>query len=236
MLTKNKVKQIRLLSLKKFRQKHGLFIVEGEKAVSEFYNAKWSFNALYSVEDKEDSRFITIGKSMMSKITQLSTPSPVLGVFKIRKMKKDPFTGFSLAIDSIKDPGNLGNIIRLCDWFGVEHLYCSKGSVDFFNPKTIQSSMGSLTRVNCHFCDLDIFLEKYPNTIYGATLNGEDFNNISMISPGILVLGNESNGISSKIINLLTKQITIPSSSENNHIESINVSSAAAILLSKLNK
>ena len=83
---------------------------------------------------------------------------------------------------------------------------------------------------------MDIFLEKYPNTIYGATLNGENFNNISMVSPGILVLGNESNGISSKIINLLTKQITIPSSSKNDHIESINVSSAAAILLSKLNK
>lgn len=236
MLTKSKVKQIRLLSLKKYRQKSGLFIVEGEKTVSEFYNEKWSCDVIYTTEDIVDLKYTSISKLSMSKITQLSTPSPVLGIFKIRKMKRDDFTGFSLAIDSIKDPGNLGNIIRLCDWFGVEHLYCSKGSVDFFNPKTIQSSMGSLARVNCHFCDLDIFLEKYPNTIYGATLNGEDFNNISMISPGILVLGNESNGISSKIINLLTKQITIPSSSKNNHIESINVSSAAAILLSKLNK
>ena len=85
--------------------------------------------------------------------------------FEIQKMKQDTFTGFSLAIDSIKDPGNLGNIIRLCDWFGVEHLYCNNGSVDFFNPKTIQASMGSLARVNCHSCDLSAFLEKYPNTI-----------------------------------------------------------------------
>ena len=151
-------------------------------------------------------------------------------------MKKDTFTGFSLAIDSIKDPGNLGNIIRLCDWFGVEHLYCNNESVDFFNPKTIQASMGSLARVNCHSCDLNVFLEKYPNTIYGATLDGENFNNVLINSPGILVLGNESNGISPKIINLLTKKITIPGSRKKNHIESINVSSAAAILLSKLIK
>ena len=236
MLTKNKVKEIRFLSQKKYRQKKNLFIVEGEKAISEFLNAKWNYQVIYSITEMEDPRFTTISKSIMSKITQFSSPSPVLGVFEIQKMKQDNFTGFSLAIDSIKDPGNLGNIIRLCDWFGVEHLYCNNGSVDFFNPKTIQASMGSLARVNCHSCDLSAFLEKYPNTIYGATLDGENFNNVLINSPGILVLGNESNGISPKIINLLTKKITIPGSRKKNHIESINVSSAAAILLSKLIK
>ncbi len=236
MLSKNTVKQIRLLSQKKHRQKRNLFIVEGEKAVHEFCKAKWKYHAVYTTKEAKNSSFIKINLSMMSKISQLSTPSPVLGVFEIQKMKKDPYTGFSLALDSIRDPGNLGTIIRLCDWFGVEHLYCDKESVDYFNPKTIQASMGSLARVNCHSCDLDVFLKKYPNTIYGATLNGENFHKVSLTSPGILVLGNESNGISSKISTLLTKRITIPAFSKRPHIESINVSSAAAILLSELGR
>ncbi len=236
MLSKNKVKQIRLLSQKKYRQKSKLFIVEGEKAVDEFCKAKWKSHGVYTTKQSNNTSFIKIDPLMMSKISHLSTPSPVLGVFEIQKMKKDPFTGFSLALDSIKDPGNLGTIIRLCDWFGVEHLYCDEESVDYFNPKTIQASMGSLARVNCHSCDLEFFLKKYPNTIYGATLNGENFHKVPMASPGILVLGNESNGISSKISTLLTKRVTITSFSSGPHIESINVSSAAAILLSEISR
>lgn len=236
MLSKNEAKQIRLLSQKKHRSNTGLFVVEGEKAVSEFCKANWDYSAIYSTKAIDYAPYISVDQSTMTKISQFSTPSSTLGVFKIQKMNKDPYTGFSLALDSIKDPGNLGTIIRLCDWFGIEHLYCNFESVDYFNPKTVQASMGSLARVNCHFCDLEIFLKTYPNIIYGATLNGENIYNTVFSVPGLLVLGSESHGISSKITSLLNKKITIPGSFKKPHIESLNVSSAAGILLAELNR
>jgi TrmH family RNA methyltransferase len=139
-------------------------------------------------------------------------------------------------MDAIRDPGNLGTIIRLCDWFGVTQLICSLDTVDCYNPKVVQATMGSIARVNIQYCDLSEYLKKTSAPIYGGVLNGENIYNLKTPKSAILVLGNEANGISDQIVELISSKITIPQFGDSQKTESLNVATATAILLSEFNR
>lgn len=176
-----------------------------------------------------------ISEAELKKISALRTPNKVLGLFKIPKVEKIDFDDWVVTVDDVRDPGNLGTIIRLCDWFGIRHLVCSGQTVDCYNPKTLQATMGSIARVNVGYTDLALFLQKADRPIYGAFMDGVPVYGEKLAEPGILVMGNEANGISSPIEHLVTHKISIPQFGEPT-AESLNVATATAILLSEIRR
>jgi TrmH family RNA methyltransferase len=174
MVTKTQLKQILQLKQKKYRLLKGLFVAEGEKTVSEFLSASWICKNLFSVKDNFHPKAQKIDFTDMSRITHFKNPSPVLGVFEIPKSFSNKVSQITIAVDGIKDPGNLGTIIRLCDWFGIDELLCSLNTVDCFNSKTVQSSMGSLVRVTCYYKDdLSKYLKSLKKPVIGAESGGK---------------------------------------------------------------
>jgi len=159
-----------------------------------------------------------------------------LAVFKIPKLSLIESKGLIVALDALRDPGNLGTIIRLCDWFGVKQLLCSKETVDCFNPKVVQATMGSLTRVNVFYIDLNHYLEETKQTVFGAFMDGENVYASNLPTEGILVLGNEANGINQSIEKHVNKRISIPRFGDLQATESLNVATAGAILLSEFRR
>ena len=160
-----------------------------------------------------------------------------MAVFRIPEQKQPVFSGFSLALDGIRDPGNLGTIIRLCDWFGIENLFCSPDTVDCYNPKVVQATMGSITRVNVVYSPLDEIKQAAGNkTVLGAFMNGENVYTSKLPAEGILVMGNEANGISEEVERLVTHKISIPPFGNSSSTESLNVATATAILLSEFRR
>ena len=234
MLSKNELKQIKQLASKKYRSKTGLFVAEGIKVVREFCDSGWKPQAVYSVNDLDFVSFTKVDKTTLDKITHFSTASSILAIFKLPEQKEYSSDEFSVALDSISDPGNLGTIIRLCNWFGIKNIICSNDTVDCFNPKVVQSTMGSIARVNCYYCDLEIFLSNQTTPIYGACLEGTPYYTHDFDAKGLLVMGSESHGISPKIEKLLNKKITIPPASDGAHPESLNVAIASAIILGEI--
>ena len=235
MLSKNELKKIRLLREKKHRSRLGLFIAEGIKIVQELILEGYFFESIYSSKPINFVPHKLVDKSTLNKISQLTNANTIIGIFKIPKPSNSFVTeSFSLAVDSISDPGNLGTIIRLCDWFGVKNIYCSSDTVDCYNSKVVQSSMGSIARVKCHYTDLISFLSKYESTIYGATLNGRNHYDHSYDKKGILVVGNESHGISAKILQEIDQNVTVTSKGGGTNAESLNVATATAILLGEI--
>jgi TrmH family RNA methyltransferase len=236
MLSKNQQKNIRQLSRKKHRQESGLFVAEGEKLVYDLLNSGWKADQIYSTEPIQQTPYTLISFSEMKKISHLSSASPILGVFylpyynSIEKTHKE----FSLVLDNISDPGNLGTIIRLCDWFGIKNIFCSSNSVDCFNPKVVQSTMGSIARVRCHYVDLHTLIDDCDTKVFAATLDGSSHYRESFPSEGLLVMGSESHGISEALLEKIDHRITIPSFSRWGGAESLNVASATAILLSEI--
>ncbi|WP_455169333.1 TrmH family RNA methyltransferase, partial [Aegicerativicinus sediminis] len=160
MLSKSQQKLINSLQNKKYRKKNGLFVVEGVKGVSEFLNSKYILHELFSTEDLFSLPFVDITETDLNKISFLQSPNKVLGLFQIPEPKNILDLGLIVALDNVRDPGNLGTIIRLCDWFGVKQLICNEGTVDCYNPKVVQATMGSLTRVNINYLNLSNYLEK----------------------------------------------------------------------------
>ncbi|MGB1932557.1 MAG: TrmH family RNA methyltransferase [Flavobacteriales bacterium] len=234
MLTKNQIKLIRSLSLKKNRQKHGLFIVEGEKLVNEVLSSDWEVEGIYATKEWLGENAIIISNNDLSRISSLKTPNKVLAVVKIKKGSLDITSNTVLALDGVKDPGNLGTIIRLADWFGVEDIICSDDCVDYLNPKVVQSSMGSFTRVNLHYTSLMDAFKKYSDyKLFMTVLNGTPLSEMTNADKKIVVMGSESKGISNKILKLTSDKITIPKS-KSSKAESLNVSVATAIILSAL--
>ena len=236
MLSKNQSKLITSLTQKKYRDKHDLFIAEGLKVVKELLTSSIEMLHLYVTEELDE--FSNHGSEIISekelkKISNLKTPNKVLGVFKIPRQNAYNDAGLVLVLDTIKDPGNLGTIIRLCDWFGIEQLICSKETVDCYNTKVVQSTMGSLTRVSIHYKELIPFLKNTSLPIYGALLDGENVYESRLARNAILVIGNESNGISTEVIRCVTKKITIPRFGTMQQTESLNAATATAILLSE---
>ncbi|MGB2457704.1 MAG: TrmH family RNA methyltransferase [Flavobacteriales bacterium] len=234
MLTKNQIKLIRSLSLKKNRQKHGLFIVEGEKLVNEVLSSDWEVEGIYATKEWLGENATIISNNDLSRISSLKTPNKVVAVVKIKKGSLDITSNTVLALDGVKDPGNLGTIIRLADWFGVEDIICSDDCVDYLNPKVVQSSMGSFTRVNLHYTSLMDAFKKYSDyKLFMTVLNGTPLSEMTNADKKIVVMGSESKGISNEILELTSEKITIPKS-KSSKAESLNVSVAAAIILSAL--
>ena len=237
-LSKNHIKLITSLSQKKYRQKHKLFVVEGVKVVQEFLNSSYELDIVFSSDTNFSStnKFIEVTDQELKKISSLKNPNKVLAIFKIPNQINPIMGGLILALDSINDPGNLGTIIRLCDWFGIEQLVCSNETVDCFNSKVVQASMGSLTRVAVSYLDLKKYLQNASVPIFVADMDGLDVYKTKLPDSAVLVLGNEANGISDEIKQLVTTKISIPRYGAFQQTESLNVATASAILLSEFRR
>jgi len=237
-LSKNHIKLITSLSQKKYRQKHKLFVVEGVKVVHEFLNSSYELEIVFSTDTDFSStdKFIEVTDQELKKISSLKNPNKVLAIFKIPNQINPIMGGLILALDSINDPGNLGTIIRLCDWFGIEQLVCSNETVDCFNSKVVQASMGSLTRVAVSYLDLKKYLQNASVPIFVADMDGLNVYKTKLPDSAVLVLGNEANGISDEIKQLVTTKITIPRYGAFQQTESLNVATASAILLSEFRR
>lgn len=239
MLSKAQIKLIKSLAQKKYRDKYGLFVVEGIKGIEEFVNSEIELYHLYATDNlfevpKELFSLITEGH--LKQISQLKTPNKAVGVFKIPKQNTIDESELIVALDAVRDPGNLGTIIRLCDWFGVNVLVCSKTTVDCFNPKVVQASMGSLSRVNINYLDLELFLESTTSIKYGTFMNGDSIYKTTLPNKGILIMGNEANGISKTIERLIDKKLSIPRFGNLKATESLNVATATSICLSEFKR
>jgi len=236
-LSNNHRKIITRLQQKKYRQNRQLFVAEGVKVVNEFLASSFKVFLLFATEDfKTDHPIIKISDDELKKISQLKSPNQVLGVFEMLEEKPITNDGIIVVLDAVNDPGNLGTIIRLCDWFGVKELVCSKDTVDCYNFKVVQASMGSLTRVNVIYTDLENYLKKSNLPIYIADMNGQNIYSSSLPDKAILVMGNEANGVSQKIKELADVTISIPRFGEHQITESLNVATATAILLSEFKR
>jgi len=240
MLSKSQLKLISSLQQKKYRTKHGLFIAEGVKLVNEFLNSTYNCKLLLKTEDfgpipaNVDQQLIEPRE--LQKISLLKSPNKVLGLFEIPEPNNRVENGLIVALDGLNDPGNLGTIIRLCDWFGVNQLVCSTDTVDCYNPKVVQASMGSLSRVRLIYQDLRLFLENSKLPGYGAFMDGDSVYSKKLVEDAILVMGNEANGISEPIASILKERISIPRFGSLQETESLNVASATAILLNEFRR
>ncbi len=240
MLSKSQIKLITSLYQKKYRNKHQLFVVEGVKVVNEFLKSDFKLNSLFCT-----TQFLTsissdkkqlVSELELKKISNLKSPNEVLALFEIPHEKKITAFGLTIVLDAINDPGNLGTIIRLCDWFGVEQIVCSIDTVDCFNSKVIQATMGSLTRVNVIYTDLLPFLSTTKLPIYAAMMDGVSVYKEQLNNNALLVMGNEANGISNDVLSFVTDTITIPRFGNLQQAESLNVATATAILLSEFKR
>lgn len=230
------IKKIRSLSQKKYRQEYGLFVVEGEKMLREVVSSGFIIDSIYRKEE--------IGEKSMSRISMLSSPSPVLAVVKIpdndELQIKSSLSGLSLALDSINDPGNMGTIMRIADWFGIKTIYSSPGSVDIYNPKVVQASMGAIFRVKTIYTDLRELTLRYKEAgkcVYGAFLDGEIIYETKLSADGLIIIGNESEGISDDLAKLIDRKIFIPPyPAEAINSESLNAAVATAIICSEFRR
>ena len=241
MFSKSQLKLITSLSQKKYREKHQLFFAEGKKIVSELLKSSLQLHSIYTTEDifeTEKEKTFLLKESDLKKISRLSTVQTALAVFHIPKTKKIDFSDLAVALDGVRDPGNLGTIIRLCDWFGVKNLICSRDTVDCFNPKVVQATMGSIARINIIYADLSEFLKQSSKEVpvLGAFLDGGNVYHENLPSEGILLMGNESRGIRTGAAASVTKKISIPQFGSLGKTESLNVATATGILLSEFRR
>ena len=233
MVSKNQIKFIRGLKEKKNRVLSKKIVVEGLKTIQEFIDSKYDLDQLYSTSLKLIKNFQPelINDSQLKLMSNQRTPSGTIGIFKmIDEPIKD--SSFYIVLDNISDPGNLGTIIRTCEWFGINQIICSNSSVDCYNPKVIQSSMGSLSRVNVVYTEILEFLKSKNLPIYAADLKGEQLKKTKISDKCIWVFGSESHGISEKIKKLVDNSFTIPKYNEDVKTESLNLSTSLAIILS----
>ena len=239
MVSKNQIKLINSLQQKKYRKLHNLFIAEGKKVIQELLDAQFSLAYLFVTKaDLFDTNpaATLISDNELKKITALTTANDCLAVFEIKETNFKQTSGLELALDNIKDPGNMGTIIRLCDWFGISKIICTEETVDMYNPKVVQATMGSLARVQVEYTNLVAYLKATDLEIFGTFMDGENIYKKELPTSGILVMGNEANGISSEIENLITQKISIPRFGNLQQTESLNVATATAIFLSEFKR
>lgn len=253
MLSSANIKLINSLAQKKYRDRHKLYIIEGDKLVSEFLAGNRTVKLLLArsewLEKTDDSllsaaeNIIAVSENELRKVSGLKTPHNTLALIGI----EDTVPGISalsgklsIALDNIRDPGNLGTIIRIAAWFGIENIICSRGTVDVYNPKTIQATMGALIHVNVSYSDLPAFirsLSEYGTAVYATTLDGEPVYNIKKPADGLLLFGNESRGLSETLMPWVTKKITIPPCIKPvPGIDSLNVAMTAAIVCNEFRR
>lgn len=233
-LSKAQVKWVRSLQQKKHRDAEGVFVAEGAKCVEEFRKAF----ELVLLATSDNATYTEI-----EQMSSLRTPQGVIGVFKKREFNSEIPSGLLVALDGVQDPGNLGTIIRTCDWFGIHDILCSRDTADCYNPKVVQATMGALARVRVHYVDLPKELTLLRQTglpIYGTLLEGENMYEPYAIPDkqrGVIIMGNEGNGISESIRKLITHPLLIPSYPINaSTSESLNVSIATAIVLAEFRR
>lgn len=245
-ISANEIKRVRSLSDKKFRDRYGLFCVEGEKMVDEALRSGFDVETVYRKDE--------IGEEQMSRISSLSSPSPALAV--VRKpqdinLSSDAAlgsalgrSGLYLALDTIRDPGNLGTILRVADWFGIDAVFAAPDTVDVFNPKVVQATMGAIFRVKFHYAEIPALCRAAVSAggnVYGTFLNGSDMYekqlNTGKDSPSVIVIGNESNGISDEVAGLVSDRLYIPPyPKDDTGSESLNAAVATAITVAEFRR
>ncbi len=224
------IKFVKSLSQKKFRDSEGLFVVEGEKLVQEALQSGFQIERVYRKEE--------IGLSAMARISAQSSPSPVLAVVKKPAAAfQAPSDGLYLALDGIRDPGNLGTILRIADWFGLDAVYASEDTVELYNPKVVQATMGAIFRIPFHTADLPSLCSSYPGKVYGTFLDGENMYCKALSSSGIIVIGNEARGISEKTAACVSERLYIPPFPPGGSgSESLNAAVATAITVAEFRR
>lgn len=240
MVTKNQIKRIKSLHQKKYRKEHQLFIAEGIKVIQELLQSSFVLDHLYVTNEMDFGvpahQVTRVSADDLKKMSALTTTPNCLAVFHCLASKMIDFSDWVVALDDIRDPGNLGTIIRLCDWFGISHIVCSSETVDCYNPKVIQATMGSVSRVNIVYTDLVELLQTAEVPLYGTFLGGENIYEMKEVKPGVIVMGNEANGISAEIEALISRKITIPRFGNLQQTESLNVAMATSIVLSEFRR
>lgn len=238
LVSNNQTKLISSLGKKKYRDATGLFIAEGPKVIGELLDEGLKMKWLFTTDNSEVSleNHFLVTDAELRKISFLTNANSSIAVFEIPKPSVYEDSGLIIALDAVRDPGNLGTIIRLCDWFGVQQLMCSEDTVDCYNPKVVQASMGSLARVQIHYLNLEKFLETTKLPIYGGFMDGKSIYSEDFTENGILVMGNEANGVSEVISNRITHKISIPRFGKTQKTESLNVATATAILVSEFRR
>lgn len=252
MLSKAEIKRLSRYKQSKFRNQDNLFVVEGEKMLSELLESEYDIQAIYAIgqwieknkaiiQTKDiANRIIEIDEDDLERISLLSTPNQVYSLVKIPQeeiLKQQK--GLTIVLDGIKDPGNLGTIIRLADWYAIENIICSQDCVDVYNPKTVQSTMGSIFRVKVKYLDLQEYLQSLPSNhaIYGSIVEGgENIYTKHFQEDSYLIIGSESHGISPEIQQYVNHKITIPRFRTDNKPESLNASIATAIMISEIKR
>lgn len=247
-LSKNKIKYIRSLKDKKHRSEHGTFVAEGNKLVFDLLAAGCKCQFLAGLPDVlpknhpfSVDEILETDETELKKASFLKTAPQIIGVFyqpEVALDEKDINGKLNLVLDGIQDPGNLGTIVRLADWFGIEHIFCSYDTADIYNPKTVQATMGAIARVNVHYTDIAGFLKKNTSLpVYGTFLDGETIYSEELSSDGFIVMGSEGKGVSARVAAHITKKLYIPYfPKERKTSESLNVASATAIILSEFRR
>jgi len=240
MVSKNQIKLITGLHQKKQRFANQLFFAEGVKVIQELLQSNFELEHLYTTlndfETVQSSKRTLINEQELKKISALATPNSCLALFKIPAENKIIDSGLIIALDDIRDPGNLGTILRLCDWFGIKQIICSKETVDIYNPKVVQATMGSIARVNVNYLDLKTFITQTKLPVFGTFMDGNNIYQSNLPQNGIIIMGNEANGISAEIEKIVTSRISIPRFGELQKTESLNVATATAIILSEFKR
>ncbi|RVT97183.1 RNA methyltransferase [Mucilaginibacter limnophilus] len=245
MLSKSQINLLKSLQHKKFRTEHGFFLVEGRKSIYEFADSAYQVDTVYQTYTSDPKllnlsrkiNFQQISLNDLEKISSLKTPQDAIALVKIPDwpaLKTETLRkSFTLVLDGVQDPGNLGTIIRTADWFGIRNIICSEDTVDVYNPKVVQATMGSLSRIKVHYTNLEALLRSTGLPVYGALLNGNNIYTTNFGDEGLIVMGNEGNGIRPVIEKLVSRAITIPRAGG---AESLNVAIAAAIFCSEVTR
>jgi len=243
MLSKAQIKLIRSLHNKKFREETGMFIAEGKRLVEDIAASSIKIEHIYATTRYNgDLKHISITEDDLAEISALTAPQAIIALCRVPEVTgklPDLKESMAIALDDIRDPGNLGTIIRIADWFGITNIFCSDESVEAYNPKTVQATMGSIARVNLFYVDLKEVLARYKNEgvpIYGAMLDGNNVYNEALTHNGILVIGNEANGISEGVARCVTNSVCIPSYAVQQGPESLNAAVAAAVLCAEFKR
>ena len=245
MLSKSQIGFIKSLHQKKYRKEHGIFIIEGIKSILEFLPSRFQIHTICYLPQYQsllpklpsNIKLFEVNNAELEKISTLQAPQGILALVHIPK--ENSYTAadlkgtYSLVLDGIQDPGNLGTIIRTADWFGFQHVVCSENTVEVFNPKTAQATMGSLSRVKVWYTDLEILLKETDIPVYGAMLDGQNLYSVKWGTEGIVLLGNEGQGVSDAVAALASQSITIPKAGAG---ESLNVAISAAIICSEISR
>ena len=236
MISKNQIKFVRQLEQKKYRKKEGLFVAEGPKVVGDLLRAGFKAHTIFATSEWESQgqTFQEVSDEELRRVSFLQHPQRVLALFFIPTESVPSVSSLSLALDDVQDPGNLGTIIRIADWFGIDTIYCSENTADAWSPKVVQATMGSIARVNIIYTDLQELISKAQVPVYGTLLDGQDIYTQELSKEGIIVMGNEGNGISAPIRKMISRKLLIPQFHEGP--ESLNVAIATAITCSEFRR